>query len=146
MARVIRDVMTEYGATGPGFSINDPEVDHMSRAYAAARSAYFVIEDDGGAVIGGAGVAPLAGADPATCELRKMYLLPAARGRGLGRQLLTLCLDTARRSDFRECYLETLASMSEAARLYERAGFRRIDSPRGATGHCGCDRWYVLPL
>ena len=78
MARIIRTVMSEFGATGSGFAINDPEVDWMSRAYAEPRSAYFVVERDG-EVIGGGGVAPLDGGDDGTCELRKMYFLQARR-------------------------------------------------------------------
>jgi putative acetyltransferase len=145
MAQVIRTVMTEFGATGPGFSINDPEVDFMSRAYAAPRSAYFVVTADD-RVLGGAGVAPLEGGQADTCELRKMYCLPETRGLGVGRQLLARCLDAARASGFRQCYLETLASMSGAAALYERTGFTRVARPLGATGHVRCDRWYVLDL
>ena len=68
MAAIIRAVMPEFGATGCGFAINDPEVDWMSRAYAAQRSAYFVAEDETGRVIGGGGVAPLEGGDADTCE------------------------------------------------------------------------------
>ena len=75
MASIIRTVMPEFGASGCGFAINDPEVDWMSRAYAQPRSAYFVVEARG-VVLGGGGVAPLEGGDAATCELRKMYFLP----------------------------------------------------------------------
>jgi putative acetyltransferase len=145
MASVIRTVMTEFGATGAGFSINDPEVDFLSRAYAAPRSAFFVIEL-GGDVVGGAGIAPLAGGDADTCELRKMYFLPTARGRGLGSALLTHCLQAARSAGFTRCYLETLTRMTEAARLYERHGFERVERPLGATGHFTCDRWYQRTL
>ncbi|TCT25888.1 putative acetyltransferase [Thermomonas haemolytica] len=91
MAAVIRTVMPEFGAVGSGFAINDPEVDWMSRAYAAPRHAYFVLERDG-RVLGGAGVAPLAGGDPDTCELRKMYFLPEARGLGAGAAMMERCL------------------------------------------------------
>ncbi|HMB42995.1 MAG TPA: GNAT family N-acetyltransferase, partial [Luteimonas sp.] len=75
IASIIRTVMPEFGAVGSGFAINDPEVDWMTRAYSQPRCAYFVVEQDG-VVVGGAGVAPLAGGDGDTCELRKMYFLP----------------------------------------------------------------------
>ena len=146
MAAVIRTVMTEFGAVGPGFSINDPEVDYLSRAYAAPRSAYFVLVDAAGQVHGGAGIAPLAGGGDDVCELRKMYFLPAVRGQGQGDRMLARCLETARAAGFRRCYLETLASMAAAARLYERHGFRRVAAPLGATGHFTCDRWYLREL
>src|SRR5262249_54827594 len=83
VAAVIRRVMPEFGASGPGFAINDPEVDFMTRAYAGRRARYWVIEHRG-RIVGGGGFAPLAGAARGVCELRKMYFLPEARGKGLG--------------------------------------------------------------
>ena len=46
VAAIIRTVMPEFGANGPGFAIHDPEVDWMSRAYSGPRSAYFVVEQE----------------------------------------------------------------------------------------------------
>lgn len=145
IASIIREVMRSFGACGPGFAINDPEVDHMSSAYAAPRAAYFVLEL-ADRVVGGAGIAPLEGGEPDTCELRKMYFLPSARGRGLGERMLALCLGRARELGFRRCYLETLTGMEAAKRLYEKAGFRRQRGPFGSTGHFGCDTHYLLEL
>lgn len=145
IARIIRTVMPEFGACGSGFAINDPEVDWMSRAYAELRSAYFVVESQG-QVLGGGGVAPLVGGDGDTCELRKMYFLPAARGLGAGAAMMAQCLDAARGFGFRRCYLETLTGMDAAMRLYERSGFHRIDGPLGDTGHGGCNSFYLRDL
>ena len=145
VAAIIRTVMPEFGACGEGFAITDPEVAHMSRAYSAPRAAYFVVEN-GGAVVGGGGVAQLEGADPAICELRKMYFLPAARGLGAGSAMMQRCLQAARGFGYRQCYLETLTGMDAAQRLYERTGFRRIAGPVGATGHFGCNTFYLLDL
>jgi putative acetyltransferase len=147
VAAIIRTVMPEFGARGAGFAINDPEVDYMSRAYDRAGAAYFVLaEKASGAVVGGGGVAPLDAADPEVCELRKMYFLPSARGRGAGRRMLETCLARARELGYRRCYLETLTGMATAQLLYEKAGFRRIEGAMGATGHFGCDRFYLLDL
>jgi len=104
-----------------------------------------VLERDG-RVLGGAGVAPLAGGDADVCELRKMYFLPEARGSGAGAAMMARCLDAARGFGFARCYLETLTGMDAAMRLYERSGFRRIDAAMGATGHGGCNRFYLLDL
>ncbi len=145
MARIIRTVMPEFGAGGCGFAINDPEVDWMSKAYAAPRHAYFVLEQDG-EVLGGGGIAPLDGGEADTCELRKMYFLPEARGLGAGAAMMARCLDAAREAGFRQCYLETLTGMDAAMRLYERSGFRRIDGPMGNTGHGGCNTFYLREL
>lgn len=143
--RVIRQVLDELGATGEGFTDRDPELEGMSAAYAGPGAAYFVAEVDG-IVVGGGGIGPLDGGDPAVCELRKMYLHPSARGRGLGRGLLEECLDAARRLGYRECYLETLAQMERARDLYRRFGFLPLEAPMGDTGHFGCNRWYSLSL
>ena len=145
MASIIRTVMPEFGATGCGFAINDPEVDWMSRAYAQPQCAYFVVEDEG-VVLGGGGIAPLEGGDAATCELRKMYFLPAARGRGAGAAMMERCLEAARELGFRQCYLETLSGMDAAMKLYERSGYARIAAPLGATGHGGCNTFYLRAL
>ncbi|MGQ0430559.1 MAG: GNAT family N-acetyltransferase [Gammaproteobacteria bacterium] len=145
VAVIIREVMASFGATGPGYSSGDPEVDAMSAAYDGARAVYFVLEEDG-RVIGCGGIAPLAGADAGVCELRKMYLLPGARGRGFGRAMLRRCLDAARGRGYRRCYLETLAAMDAAQKLYVQAGFQRLAAPLGSTGHSGCNRHYLLEL
>jgi putative acetyltransferase len=145
VASIIRTVMPEFGAVGSGFAINDPEVDWMSRAYSQPRCAYFVVERDG-VVVGGAGVAPLAGGDGDTCELRKMYFLPQARGRGAGAAMMLRCLQAARDFGFKQCYLETLGGMDAAMKLYERSGFRRIGAPMGDTGHGSCNTFYLRPL
>ena len=145
MAAIIRKVMPEFGATGSGFAINDPEVDWMSKAYREPRCAYFVVDVDG-EVLGGGGVAPLAGGDLGVCELRKMYFLPALRGQGAGAAMMARCLKAARALGFRQCYLETLSGMDAAMRLYERSGFRRISCAMGNTGHGGCNTFYLLDL
>jgi putative acetyltransferase len=145
VAALIRTVMPEFGASGPGFAIMDPEVDHMSAAYGIPRAAYWVVAD-GERIVGGGGIAPLGGGDPDTCELRKMYFLAEARGRGVGAALLSRCLDAAREFGFRTCYLETLVRMSAARKLYARFGFEKLDAPMGRTGHFGCDSYFALDL
>lgn len=145
VAGVIRAVMPSFGADGPGFAIHDPEVGHMSVAYARSRCSYFVVDLEG-RVVGGAGVAPLEGGDADVCELRKMYFLPEARGIGAGSAMMQRCLDAARMHGFRRCYLETLTGMDGAQALYLRSGFRRIDAPMGGTGHFSCDRFFIREL
>lgn len=144
VAAIIRAVMPEFGADGPGFAIHDVEVDAMHAAYARAGCAYFVVEIDG-RVLGGGGIAPLDG-EPGICELRKMYFLPALRGRGAGSALMLRCLHAARELGYRRCYLETLTGMDAAQRLYERHGFARIPAALGNTGHFSCNRFYLLDL
>lgn len=146
VATIIRRVMPEFGADGPGFALHDPEVDRMSAAYSVPGAAYFVVVGEAGRVVGGGGIAALDGGDPSVCELRKMYFLPEARGRGLSEALLRHCLEVAKTLGYRTCYLETLTGMDQAIRLYTRVGFRPLCSPLGRTGHCGCDQWFARDL
>lgn len=138
--------MPEFGAGGAGFAINDAEVDWMSRAYAGPRCLYLVVVDEQRVVLGGGGIAPLAGGDPDTCELKKMYFKRAARGRGAGRSLIVRLLDEARARGYARCYLETLTGMDAAQHLYRELGFRPLDAARGCTGHTSCDRFYERAL
>jgi len=150
LATLIRTVMPEFGASGPGFAIMDPEVDDMPAAYRSDRSDYFVVVrggDEGGVhVVGGGGFAPLDGGPDDTCELRKMYFYPEVRGLGIGQEMLSRCIDGARRAGFERMYLETLARMRAARALYERNGFARLEGPIGKTGHFGCDAYYARAL
>lgn len=145
IAAIIRAVMPEFGADGPGFAIHDAEVDDMYSAYRQPRSAYFAVLLDG-CVLGGGGIAALENGESHVCELRKMYFRRELRGLGAGRELIALCLERAREFGFRACYLETLNGMDRAQALYLKSGFRRIQQPLGHTGHFSCDRYYWLDL
>jgi len=142
---IIKKVMPEFGASSQGFAIHDPEVENMYEAYSSPRSAYFVCELNN-VVTGGGGIAQLQGGDPQTCELKKMYFLPEARGKGYAQRLLEDCFRAARGHDFKFCYLETFNTMYLAMKLYERNGFKRITGPMGNTGHFACDIFYLLEL
>lgn len=145
VAKIIRTVMPQFGAKGPGFAINDPEVDAMYAEYSKPRSSYVVVVNEHGVVVGGGGVAPLAGGDGSTCELKKMYFLDEARGKGVGEQLLRHLIDEARRHGFTKMYLETLTGMDAAIKLYRKLGF--VEGTRcGSTGHFGCDKFFERPL
>ena len=145
IATIIRTVMPEFGANGAGFAIHDQEVDNMFSAYTRPRCSYFVCEING-RIIGGGGIAPLEGGDENTCELKKMYFLPEARGKGLGQQVLQRCLIAAKDKGFRYCYLETFNTMKDAMKLYTKNGFIKIPGALGNTGHFACDTFYQLDL
>ena len=145
IASVIRSVLIELGVPKVGTAYADPELDALTSAYQGDRSRYFVVEQEG-RVIGGAGIAPLAGEAPEICELQKMYFLPAARGLGVGEKMICQCLDFAREKDFQRCYLETLPYMKAAQKLYRKVGFDYIDGPMGSTGHTSCNVWLTKSL
>ena len=117
----------------------------MFAAYGRPGFAYFVYELDG-EVVGGCGYGAFGPPEQATCELQKLFLLPAARGQGAGEALMLHTLDQAKQAGFRDCYLETVERMTEAMALYEKHGFRELDGPIFGGGHASCDRWFLRSL
>ena len=145
VARIIRQVMTEFDAVGSDYSISDPEVDAMYEAYPAPTSSFYVVSRKS-RVLGCGGMGPLKGGDADVCELRKMYFLPELRGTGMGSRLLKQILVDAKEAGFRQCYLESLDRMTAARKLYAKHGFKTICAPMGNTGHGGCNAWMVKDL
>jgi len=142
---IIADSRAECGIAERGAELLEPADHALYANYQRQRSLYFVALL-GGELVGGAGVAPLAGADPLTCELQRMYLRADARGRGIGEALLERCLAAARQFLYVRCYLETVTEMRAAREFYGRHGFRDLSSRLGETGHEHNDRWLVRPL
>jgi len=145
IADVIRKVIIEMGAPMTGTAYEDEELDGMFEAYEKDRFIYFVVEN-GKQILGGAGIAPLKNGDPLICELQKMYFLPEARGKGLGKQMIQRCIDFAKVSNFKLCYIETMQNMQDAQKLYLKTGFKYIDHPLGNTGHSSCPIWMLKTL
>jgi len=88
--------------------------------------AFFVVREDGSPA--GCGGVQIYGADYG--ELKRMYVRPRFRGRGLGKLVLIHLAEYARERGVRLLRLETGIHQKEAIRLYEGSGFRRI-SPFG---------------
>ena len=145
LLRIIAESRGEYGIAARGVALLEPADHALYASYQRQRTLYFVALW-GGEIVGGAGVAPLAGADPLTCELQRMYLRADARGRGIGDALLERCLAAAKQFLYVRCYLETVAQMEAALEFYGRHGFRDLQSPVGRTGHEHNDRWMMRPL
>ena len=92
------------------------------------------------AVVGSVGLYPI---DRPTCELRKMYLHSAFRGKGLGRHLLDHALKRAKELGFSRVTLETASVLKEAIALYQSYGFRPY-APDHLAGRC--DQAHFLDL
>jgi putative acetyltransferase len=145
LAEIVRKAMSEFKADPKTTIIGDPALDTMYENYQIPRSAYFMVETDD-ALAGGCGIAPLTGGDESVCELQRMFLSKHARGLGIGKKLLELCIESARNFGYKEMYLETLSDMHNAISLYENSGFKRIDGAMGNTGHSGCNVNMLLTL
>lgn len=145
MLTIIADARAEYGMAGRVAELLEPADRALYATYQRQRSLYFVAAIDG-EVVGGAGIAPLHGADPLTCELQRMYLRGKVRGHGVGHALLEQCLTAARQLLYVRCYLETISQMQDALGFYRRNGFQELGAPIGRTGHAHNDRWLVRPL
>jgi putative acetyltransferase len=145
LLQIIADSRGEHGMAERGVELLEPADRALHATYQKQRSLYFVALS-GGEVVGGAGVAPLAGSDPLTCELQRMYLRPDARGRGVGDALLERCLAAAKQFLYVRCYLETITQMQAALEFYGRHGFRNLQAPIGNTGHEHNDRWMMRGL
>jgi putative acetyltransferase len=145
IAAIIRAVLSEFRANKPGTVYYDPTTDDLFTLFRASGSEYWIMEVDGN-IVGGSGVFPTRGLPAGCCELVKLYLLPEARGKGLGKALIEKCFTSAGQFGFSQVYLETMPELKMAVGLYERCGFKYIDGPLGDSGHFGCDLWMVKTL
>lgn len=145
VAQVIRKVLEDLGVPKVGTTYADTALDHMFENYDVPKAAYFVLEQEG-EIIGCAGIAQLENYDGNCCELQKMYFLDAARGKGLGSQMMDACINAATDFGFEQCYLETMPYMKDAQKLYKKSGFEYIDAPMGNTGHFSCPVWMLKTL
>ena len=145
LAQIIRDTLTEFGANKPGTVYYDPTTDALFELFQTPKSIYYVAEARE-RLLGGGGIYPSNGLPEKTCELVKMYLVPEARGIGLGKLLLEKCLQFAKEAGYKSVYIETMPELKQALKTYEKFGFEYLTEPLGNTGHTGCDLWMLKQL
>ena len=107
----------------------DDELLHLERKYGGP-GGRLLLALCGGEAAGCIALHPL---DATRCELKRLYVRPAFRGRGLGRLLSERIIADAREIGSREMLLDTLPFLTEAVALYRSLGFEEIpqynDSP-----------------
>jgi GNAT superfamily N-acetyltransferase len=96
------------------------ELVHLASEYAAPGGAFFIAVERC-AYLGCVGLRHFAATDG---EIKRMYVTPAARGRGIGRLLATAVTEAGRELGYSRLLLDTLASMTAAVSLYQSLGFR----------------------
>lgn len=139
---LVERVLGEFGLALEPLG-TDRDLDDVEGSYRGGGGEFWVVESAGGRIVGTCGVWPDP-AERARCELRKMYLDPSLRGRGIGQQLLVIALDHARAAGFHRMELETNHAMTTAIALYQGAGFAEME-PGGACA-ARCDQTFGMDL
>jgi putative acetyltransferase len=145
LAALIRKVFREFKIDRPATVYTDPTTDSLYELFRASGSYYWVAEENG-MLLGGCGVFPTEGLPEACAELVKFYLSAEARGKGIGKKLMEMCIHTAKDSGYRQLYLESFPELDRAVGMYEKAGFKKINAPLGNSGHHACTLWMLKEL
>jgi len=122
------ELFTRYAASLPvdlGYQDFASELEALPGKYAPPGGALLLARDAGGTPIGCVGLRPIP--PQGACEMKRLFLLPGARGLGLGRALTEAIVEAAKRLGYHELRLDTLPTMQAAIGLYERMGFKRIE-------------------
>jgi GNAT superfamily N-acetyltransferase len=116
------DIRVRYGGDEPEEELDATPFDPPLGAFVVA-----LLEVDGGdrLPVGCGGIRPVAGVE-ATCELKRMYVDPDARGRGIARSLLERLEEEAIGLGYSTMWLETGTEQPEAISLYESHGYEPI--------------------
>lgn len=138
-ARVIAQVLAEYGLPWDE-SDADQDVLKVEQFYQQTGGEFWVVEQQG-TVVGTAAYYPILRGKNAV-EIRKMYLLPAVRGKGLGRFLLQRLEQAIISGQYQEIWIETASVLTEAVQLYEKSGYQ----PATGVETSRCDRVYIKQL
>ncbi len=102
----------------------DREIEELERKYAPPDGQVYVVYVDGLL----AGCVGMKRQSPEFAELKRLYVRPEFRGRGLGEQLTRRMMNEAERAGYRGMRLDTLPGLKSAADLYRRLGFREIEA------------------
>jgi putative acetyltransferase len=138
-ADLIRSVLSEYRLVCEPEGA-DRDVLSVEESYWAKGGEFWVVERDQ-RLVGTAAYYPVARGTDAV-EIRKMYLLPEARGQGLGRYLLQNLEKTIIQRGYQQIWLETASVLFEAVKLYESSGYQ----PATGVETKRCDRLYTKLL
>jgi putative acetyltransferase len=145
LAALIRSVFEEHHAPQQNSVYSDPTTDDLYTFFLHPGSVLWValINDT---IVGCCGIYPTEALEAGCAELVKFYLLPQARGKGIGKQLMLLCFQSAKEFGYKKIYLESFPSFSAAIGMYEKLGFTRLSKPLGNSGHTACNVWMIKDI
>jgi ribosomal protein S18 acetylase RimI-like enzyme len=106
----------------------DHDIVHWEQEYDGTSGVLLVVEDPAGEIVGTAGLRALG---PGTGEIKRMWIRPGCQGLGLGRRLMSRCLEEARALGFGRLRLDTEHRMEAAFHLYRSCGFAEIPDYNG---------------
>jgi len=123
---VVRTLFREYAdGLGVDLAFQDFEGEFASLPGKYARpEGRLLIAWRGDEALGCIGLRPL---DAGTCEMKRLYVRPAARGAQLGRRLVERICSEAREAGYARIWLDTLPTMGAAQGLYAAMGFVEIE-------------------
>ncbi len=105
----------------------EEELAGLPGEYASPRGCFLLAFAGGGELAGCCGLRPLENVDYLdACEMKRLYVRPAYRRLGAGRQLAEATLDAARQAGYRNLLLDTLSDMETARALYTDLGFVEV--------------------
>ncbi len=121
ICRVIRNVFDEYGFTweSGGYNVDTEDVKAF---YLDGGGAFWVMESEG-EIVGTGAIMPEGNG---RCELCRLYLSKASRGKGWGKMFYEFIIAEAKKSGYREMEIWSDVKLVEAHRLYERSGARFV--------------------
>ena len=140
----VRQLFTEYvDSLGIDLSFQDvaTELAQLPGKYAPPHGVILLARDGAGATPGCVALRPWP--RPGVCEIKRLYVRPAARGQALGRQLAEAAIAWAARAGYARVLLDTLATMAAARQLYVALGFHPVapyyDNPLPGTLYMALD-------